>query len=94
MKNTARTPDLLFLHTVDGIVARCFSLVAKSYKVVSHTPQQLIPLSTTIIHHRLNHADESVCGYAININEVIWEGNQALFFIKIHTLSSLDHLTD
>lgn len=35
-----------------------------------------------------------LCGYAININEVIWEGNQAMFFIKKRTLSSLDHLTD
>lgn len=35
-----------------------------------------------------------LCGYAINISEVIWEGNQAMFFIKKRALSSLDHLTD
>lgn len=35
-----------------------------------------------------------LCGYAINISEVMWEGNQAVFFIKRHTLASLDHLTD
>lgn len=30
MKNTARTPNLLVLHTVECVVAHCFSLVAKS----------------------------------------------------------------
>lgn len=84
----------MVLHRADCVAACCFPLVAKSDYKVSHTLQQLIPVFTTIIHHSLNHAAPTVGDYTININEEIWEGNQAMFFIKKHTFLSLDHLTD
>lgn len=94
MKNKGRAPNLVVLHRADCVAACCFPLVGKSDYKVSHTLQQLIPVFTTVIHHSLNHAAQTVGDYTININEEIWEGNQAMFFIKKHTFLSLDHLTD